>query len=286
MKSLLTKKTILFISLLIMAMLITSCKKNATINEVTPATKGTEPSTTVSTPAPPNAPKDAPAVHIGVTNWSSGVGFLIPAKKLNSAVYIRGKTYECFKEDGYIVYCESKPSLKCNSGDSYCEQVGMYMYCQNNQWRSYMEAKCTEWSDKSSAIRLDEASQKKLDAAVKAQGNAALAGIADLTCLTSLNLNNLDLSNPVTITDITALTNLINLKSLYIGNHEITDISPIVKLKRLTNLNIFNNPITDITPLINLPNLIDVSLDRIDADTSDSECLKLKSMLPEVKVDC
>ncbi|MBU1164484.1 hypothetical protein KKA15_02895 [Patescibacteria group bacterium] len=300
-----TKKITLLIILLLMTVLIGGCKHNTKTNGVTPTTNDTKPSTQVSTKAPADAPQDAPVVHLGETNWPSEIGFLVAGDKTNSAAYIRGKSYECFKEDGYVVYCESKPSTKCNSGDVYCEDVGRYMYCQNNQWRSYIESKCTEseiikdwgivcsndnysaiWSDKSSNIYLDEASQAKLDAAVKAQGNTALAGIADLTCLTSLNLNNLDLFNPVTITDISALTNLTNLKTLYIGNHDITDVAPLIKLKRLTNLSIANNPITDISQLADLPNLVNVNVDRIDADTSDNNCDRLKNILPEIKVDC
>ncbi|MFH1257034.1 MAG: leucine-rich repeat domain-containing protein [Candidatus Diapherotrites archaeon] len=262
----------------------------------TPPSGGTTPPSGGTTPptgggGPPGAPQDAPTAHIGTTtDWSSDIGFLIPLEGTSKAIYIRGDV-----------------SGKCRTGDAYCDELNDYMYCVNGGWMGYEEKRCTdeylakdgdvvcsnaeytaiaENVKSSPSVRLDDASQAKLDAAVKAQGDAALDGISALTCLTSLNLNNLDLYSKTKIKDTSALSGLVNVRTLYIGGQDISDVSPLSALKRLKTLSLSVNPITDVSPLKNFQNLKTVNLDRIDADTSSAACEQLKSSLPNIEVSC
>ncbi|MEG4280645.1 leucine-rich repeat domain-containing protein, partial [Microcoleus sp. MON1_C1] len=78
--------------------------------------------------------------------------------------------------------------------------------------------------------------------------------LSALTNLTSLYLNNNQ------ITDITGLSALTNLTDLNLYCNQITDITSLSALISLTSLRLFSNEITDIAPLSALINLKSLSL--------------------------
>ena len=62
-----------------------------------------------------------------------------------------------------------------------------------------------------------------------------------------------DYYNP--ISDLTGIERLCNLRSLYLGDHNITDIAPLAELHKLHDLNIRGNSIADLGPLAGLTGL-------------------------------
>lgn len=104
-----------------------------------------------------------------------------------------------------------------------------------------------------------------------------LKKIAQLTNLTSLDLDYNQIS------DITPLAKLTNLTSLYLGDNQISDITPLTKLTNLTSLNLRGNQISDITPLTKLMNL--GWLDLGDNDKINYKQIeKLKVQLPNTYI--
>ena len=87
-------------------------------------------------------------------------------------------------------------------------------------------------------------------------GIESLAGIQNLTNLTSLDLD----SNR--ITDIGALSGLTGLTNLRLSANSITDISALSGLRNLTQLRLELNSVTDIGALRELTNLTSLGLDR------------------------
>ncbi|MDP6417093.1 MAG: hypothetical protein QGG54_18955, partial [Gammaproteobacteria bacterium] len=77
----------------------------------------------------------------------------------------------------------------------------------------------------------------------------SLAGLQNLTSLTRLALNNLD------ITDISQLSGLTNLTFLSLHTNYVSDISPLIGLTNLTSLLLSENPVSDISALRNLTEL-------------------------------
>ncbi|MEG4360589.1 leucine-rich repeat domain-containing protein, partial [Microcoleus sp. C2C6] len=91
--------------------------------------------------------------------------------------------------------------------------------------------------------------------------------LGSLTNLTTLNLNNNQ------ITDISFLGLLTNLTTLYLNFNQITDISALRKLTNLTTLDLNFNQITDISALRKLTNL--TKLDLYDNQITDIRVLGL-----------
>lgn len=76
-----------------------------------------------------------------------------------------------------------------------------------------------------------------------------LAGVAELTTLENLELQN------TKITTVPDLTKLTNLRSLGLAGNKLTEVSALKNLTNLTELAINSNQITDFTPISNLTNL-------------------------------
>ena len=68
------------------------------------------------------------------------------------------------------------------------------------------------------------------------------------TSLTSLTLNNMDLTDE----DVKDLKYMVNLTELYVYQNNITDISFVKGLTELENLSLFNNKVSDLSPLAGL----------------------------------
>jgi Leucine-rich repeat (LRR) protein len=92
--------------------------------------------------------------------------------------------------------------------------------------------------------------------------------------VTSLNLNNNQL------TDITVLTGLTELTTLYLGNNQIEDISSLSALTNLTDLILDTNLIVDLAPLSGLSELTSLTLsnNNIVDLSSLSELFNLTSL--------
>jgi hypothetical protein len=102
---------------------------------------------------------------------------------------------------------------------------------------------------------LDPESESILRGRIQSEGDSALQGISDLTCLTSLNL----IAAPVS--DISALAGLTNMTWLELMLTEVSDLSPLSNMKKLEYLNLMMTPVEDVSPLSGLTNLTDLVLD-------------------------
>ena len=93
--------------------------------------------------------------------------------------------------------------------------------------------------------------------------------ISDISPLAKLTqLTNLNLYDN-SVSGITPLAELTQLTDLYLGGNTISDISPLTELRELTNLDLYNNTISDITPLAGLTQLTNLTLwDNIISDIS------------------
>lgn len=149
-------------------------------------------------------------------------------------------------------------------------------------------------------IGLDVESKKKLTTALESEGDSALQGIADLTCLESLDLKGTEVS------DISPLSGLTNLKSLKLYSTEVSDISPLSGLTGLESLDLGGTIVSDISPLSGLTNLdylvlsstkvSDVSplsgltdltyLYLLFTEVSEEDCEALKQDLPYTTIKC
>ncbi|MFH1587179.1 MAG: leucine-rich repeat domain-containing protein [Candidatus Diapherotrites archaeon] len=106
-------------------------------------------------------------------------------------------------------------------------------------------------------IVLDEASQKKFMGKIKSEGDSALAGLSDLKCLTSIEIEVMS-----QVSDISALSSLTNLESLSANFNRISDLSPLSGLTKLKRLNLQGQyvDLTNLSPLSSLTNLETLNL--------------------------
>lgn len=99
-------------------------------------------------------------------------------------------------------------------------------------------------------------------AAAKAEAMADLPkfitikGTEYSTALTSLTLNNMDLTDE----DVKDLKYMVNLTELYVYQNKITDISFAKGLTSLQTLSLFNNNVSDLSPIAGLVSLKDLYL--------------------------
>lgn len=99
-------------------------------------------------------------------------------------------------------------------------------------------------------------------AAAKAEAMADLPkfitikGTEYSTSLTSLTLNNMDLTDE----DVKDLKYMVNLTELYVYQNNITDISFVKGLTSLETLSLFNNNVSDLSPIAGLVSLKDLYL--------------------------
>ena len=101
--------------------------------------------------------------------------------------------------------------------------------------------------------------------AFEEEGDSALLGISDLTCLTQLNFSAVTVVTSTgsykiayeKLSDISALQNLTNLEDLTLIKTNVSDLSPLKELKNLKTLNLSGTNVSDIEPLseLNLENL-------------------------------
>ena len=83
-----------------------------------------------------------------------------------------------------------------------------------------------------------------------------ITGVEELKTLTSLSINNHNIS------DISAMATLTNLKSLSIQNNKVSNIEAISNLKNLQTLNLYKNQISNLKPLSELTNLTYINLNN------------------------
>jgi len=120
----------------------------------------------------------------------------------------------------------------------------------------------------------------KLDAAIASTWGKAPASLSpsDLTNLTSLSANNLQIRNLSglgaatnlvalylngnAVQDLTPLTNMVQLKTLEIAQNKVSDLKPLAGLIGLTNLNLSGNGLSNLFFLTNLTSLSAVELDN------------------------
>lgn len=130
--------------------------------------------------------------------------------------------------------------------------------CFNNEYRTEFETQYSQEKkeDVIIGIRLSNTSQEKLEEKiVKQSDKEALSGIADLKCLTYLNLNGVQVGNSRDI-NISPLAGLTNLEYLNLEHTAISDITPLAGLKNLNWLNLkYDQPIRDYSSLKNLKKL-------------------------------
>ena len=84
----------------------------------------------------------------------------------------------------------------------------------------------------------------------------SLAGIEQLTAMTSLRINNNNISDMSPLDALTSLTNL------NITDNNISDLSPLAELTSLRSLVLSQNKINDISPLANLNQLTSIALNN------------------------
>ncbi len=83
-----------------------------------------------------------------------------------------------------------------------------------------------------------------------------ITGVGELKTLTSLSINNQNVS------DISAIASLTNLESLSIQNNKVSNIEAIASLENLQTLNLYKNQISNLKPLSELTNLTYINLNN------------------------
>lgn len=105
-----------------------------------------------------------------------------------------------------------------------------------------------------------------------------LSGLAQLTALESLTLNdNL-------IADLTPLAGLTSLSYLHLGNNNITDISPLKSLTALRSLYLDGNKIDNLSPLESMTSLTTLSLRNMELTREQLDLLE--RALPNCSIYC
>ena len=92
------------------------------------------------------------------------------------------------------------------------------------------------------------------DVTSSAAGPSAATYLRDKTNLTSLTLNNAD------VTDISWMSGLVNLTELVVSNNQITDISVLANMPKLRTFRALANEIADVSVLGTLPSLTTANL--------------------------
>ncbi|MBI2530590.1 MAG: leucine-rich repeat domain-containing protein [Candidatus Diapherotrites archaeon] len=131
-------------------------------------------------------------------------------------------------------------------------------------------------------IGLTDESMSALSNKIKTQGNSALNGIADLSCLTELGLGGV--LGGKNISDISILQGLTNLKALGLNDTSVSDISPLAKLTNLDHLTLSGSKVLDISTLSELTalNYLDLGSTSI-TDISPIKNLKNLEVLDMTK---
>ena len=194
-------------------------------------------------------------IQQGKTNWNYILIIVI------LAVIVGGGTLWCatrqeapFYQSPEVKILENEETELCSNSEYNTEYIFIRPYYFNDQ-----------------KISLTRNSMAKLAAAIEEEGNKALEGIADLTCLEYLTL---DTSDPIPgglrsggptarvfniankITDISALANLKNLRQLSLDENKlISDISVLSGMKKLEVLYIYSLNVSDLLPISGLKNL-------------------------------
>jgi hypothetical protein len=140
-------------------------------------------------------------------------------------------------------------------------------------------------------VGLTPKSQERLIAALRAEGDVALRGIADLTCLEMLDLGNhsegFDASDAalyLNVSDLSPLKNLTRLRMLHLTGTYVKDISPLRYLTSLEILGLAYTHVSDISPLENLTNLTNLNLGK-GVPVSDLSPLRNLKRLERLWID-
>jgi len=104
-------------------------------------------------------------------------------------------------------------------------------------------------------IALDFDSKQKLKQRMEQEGNSALQGISDLTCLEHLELSAFNDGEYINITELSALSGLTNLKVLDLKATPVSDLSPIAGLTSLEQLDLIDTDVSSLSPIANLKKL-------------------------------
>lgn len=144
----------------------------------------------------------------------------------------------------------------------------------------------TEYIDDSILdIHLSFESQQLLVKAINSQGDIALQGISDLTCLEYFDLEysrwrKIQAYAPSKISNISALKSLTNLKWLNLSKTNVSDLSPLRHMKKLETLKLENVTISDYSQLqgLNLRWLY------ISGNNFEITCENLKKYLPTTTI--
>jgi len=128
-------------------------------------------------------------------------------------------------------------------------------------------------------INLTSESERKLREKLHEEGDAALQGISNLTCLEVLNLWGANVSS-----DVSPLEKLTNLKWLNLSSTGISNISSLKNLIKLRKLYLDHTNVSDVSSLKNLVNLEWLSLDSTKVSSAD--CKELQQNLPQTEIIC
>ena len=120
----------------------------------------------------------------------------------------------------------------------------------------------TEYNHWTGKIELTAESYIKLRQELEQNGDSALIGISNLTCLQILKANELVSAFTEPISDISALGTLINLEDLSLSEHDVSDVSVLKTLKKLKSLDLFHTRV------------------------SNEDCQDLKNSLPNANITC
>jgi hypothetical protein len=183
---------------------------------------------------------------------------------------------ELFKNESSIAECVEKTWLYSRSGDDLCSNAKYstaVVVIPN--WNSLKEVGPLQ----KERVTLDPESEKKLRSALKSEGDSALEGIADLTCLEELELDDAGIS------DISALGSLTNLKSLDLSGNEISDVRALRHLTFIEDIDLSYNTISNYTVFIDLAYLKELDLEHNNISSDDCNTLKA-IMFPDHEVKC
>lgn len=103
---------------------------------------------------------------------------------------------------------------------------------------------------------VSDAAAAKAEAMANLPKFITIKGTEYSTSLTSLTLNNMDLTDD----DVKDLKYMVNLTELYVYQNNITDISFVKGLTSLETLSLFNNNVSDLSPLAGLISIKDLYL--------------------------
>lgn len=203
--------------------------------------------------------------------YSKADGVIVPMGKEWGVMEIDGEKFEKYLYDYFGLELEGNMEWNILDGDSSLGEHVLKMGLTEGTSKEYTfecmtkedlvkDKICSnsEYStiDSWGGVTLSKESEDKLKEKIISDGDVALRGISDLTCIEKLKLSD------VNISDISPLTSLKNLESLNLEGSKVDDISPLAEITSLKYLHM------------------------IWTDASKEDCEDLQKALPDTLISC